>query len=53
MAAACGEEKNGGSLIFLGRSLGKLEKKFQTSDKPEILRFVSILKLIWAVHLVK
>jgi hypothetical protein len=35
LAAACGEKKNGGSLIFAGRSLGKLErKKIQTSDRP-------------------
>ncbi len=53
MAAAYGEKKNGGSLIFVGRSLGKLgKKKIQISDSPEILRFVSILKFIWAVHLV-
>jgi hypothetical protein len=35
LAAAYGEKKNGGSLIFVGRSLGKLEKKFkpQTAQK--------------------
>jgi hypothetical protein len=42
-----------GESDFRRQKFGQTGKKIQTSDSPEILRFVSILKLMWAVHLVK
>jgi hypothetical protein len=51
LAAAYGEKKNGGSLIFAGRSLGKLEKKNSNLRQPrnfEICEHLEVhLEFIW------
>jgi hypothetical protein len=39
-----------GSLIFLGKSLGKPGKRHSCLGQPRKLIFVSILKLIQAIH---
>jgi hypothetical protein len=46
----CGKNnKNKGSLIFWGKSLGRPNKTLHTLDVQEILKFVANLKLIQAL----
>jgi hypothetical protein len=42
-----------GNLLFLGKSVGRLEKKtFRPWTAQKLKKFVNSLKLIWAVDLV-